>query len=107
MGSVCIPSCRCCVLMTVEHPVAILSAVFCVICSLLMFVSDAFGLMFMGSVMLSICSASWVLYSAWPGVKRAHVVLSGLRMILFVCVYVYMIGCLLLLCLCRCVLMLW
>ena len=34
--------------------------------------------MFMGSVMLSICSC--VLYSAGSGVKRVHVVLSGLRM---------------------------
>ena len=32
-----------CVLVSVVHPVAILSAVFCVICSLLMFVSDALG----------------------------------------------------------------
>ena len=29
--------------MSVVHPVAVLSAVFCVICSLLMFVSDAIG----------------------------------------------------------------
>ena len=36
-----------------------------------------FGLMFMGSVMLSIWSASCVLYSAGSGVKRVHVVLSG------------------------------
>ena len=35
-----------------------------------------FGLMFMGSVMLSICSSSYVLYSAGSGVKRVHVVLS-------------------------------
>ena len=47
-----------------------------------------FGLMFMGSVMLSICSSSYVLYSAWSGVKRVHVVLSGLRMRLFVRVHV-------------------
>ena len=33
-----------------------------------------FGLMFMGSVMLSICSSSCVLYSAGSGVKRVHVV---------------------------------
>ena len=120
---------------SVVHLVAILSAVFCVICSLLMFVSDASGdhmvesyegvsfcfphvvdvsvlsicivlrafvvviymcllyvnlgsrvspsilvLMFMGSVMLSICSSNCVLYSAGSGVKRMHVVLSGLRM---------------------------
>ena len=42
------------------------------------------GLMFMGSVMLSICSSGCVLYSAGSGVKRLHVVLSGLRMRLFV-----------------------
>ena len=39
----CVSSCRCCVFVSVVHPVAILSAVFCVICSLLMFVSDAIG----------------------------------------------------------------
>ena len=148
MGRVCVSSCRCCLFVSVVHPVAILSAVFCVICSLLMFVSDTigghmvetyssmglvmalyvakiisfcfphvvdvsicivlrafvvvismcllyvsvgsrvsssiFGLMFMGSVMLSICSSSCVLYSAGSGVKRVHVVLAGLRMRLFV-----------------------
>ena len=42
-----------------------------------------FGLMFMGSVMF-ICSSSCVLYSAGSGVKRVHVVLSGLRMRMFV-----------------------
>ena len=47
-----------------------------------------FGLMFMGSVMLSICSASCMLYSAGSGVNRVHTVLSGLRMRLFVCVHV-------------------
>ena len=36
-----VSSCRCCVFVSVVHPVAILSAVFCVICSLMMFVSDA------------------------------------------------------------------
>ena len=46
--------------------------------------SSIFGLMFIGSVMLSICSSSYVLYSAGSGVKRVHVVLSGLRMMLFV-----------------------
>ena len=43
-----------------------------------------FWLMFMGSVMLSICSSSCVVYSAGSGVKRVHVVLFGLRMRLFV-----------------------
>ena len=45
-----------------------------------------FGLMFMGSVMLSICSC--VRYSAGSGVKRVHVVLFELRMRLFVWVHV-------------------
>ena len=35
---------------------------------------------------LFICSASCVLYSARSCVKRVHVVLSGFRMRLFVCV---------------------
>ena len=43
-----------------------------------------FGFMFIGSVMLSICISSCVLYSAGSGVKRVHFVLSGLRMRLFV-----------------------
>ena len=38
MGSVCVSSCRC-VLVSVVHPVAMLSVVFCVICSLLKYVS--------------------------------------------------------------------
>ena len=41
MGRVCVSSCRCCVFVSVVHPVDILNAVFCVICSLLMFVYDA------------------------------------------------------------------
>ena len=45
--------------------------------------ASIFGLI-MESVMLSICSSSCVLYSAGSGVKRVHVVLSGLRMRLFV-----------------------
>ena len=69
------------------------------------------GLMFMSSVMLSICSSSCVLYSAGSGVKRVYVVLYGLRMRrLSVCMCVFplvMIGCLLFICLCSCVLMLW
>ena len=43
MGRVCVSSCRCCVFVSVVHPVAILNAVICVICSFLMFVSDASG----------------------------------------------------------------
>ena len=43
MGNMCVSSCRCCVFVSVVHQVAILSAVFCVICSLLMFLSDTSG----------------------------------------------------------------
>ena len=43
MGRLCVSSCICFVLASVIHPVAILSAVFCVICTLLMFVSDTSG----------------------------------------------------------------
>ena len=57
-----------------------------------------FGLMFMGSVMLPICSSSCVLYSAGSGMNRVHVVLSGLRMRSMFVFHVGMIGCLLLLC---------
>ena len=38
--------------------------------------------------MLSICNSSCVLYSAGSGVKSVHVVLTGLRMRLFVSVHV-------------------
>ena len=37
MCNMCVSSCRCCVLVFVVHPVAIIIAVVCVICSLLMF----------------------------------------------------------------------
>ena len=43
MGSMCVSPCRCCEFVSVVHPVAILSAAFCVIRCLLMFVSDAIG----------------------------------------------------------------
>ena len=43
MGSMCVSSCRCCVFVSVVHQFAIMSAVYCVIYSLLMFVSDAIG----------------------------------------------------------------
>ena len=39
-----------------------------------------FGLIFMGSLMLSMCSSSYVLYSSGSGVKSLLVVLSGLSM---------------------------
>ena len=45
--------------------------------------------MLMGSEVLSICSVSCAQYFAESGMKRVYVVLSGLRMRLFVCVHVY------------------
>ena len=43
VGSTLVSSCRCCVLVSCIHPVAILRAVFCTIYSLSMFVLDALG----------------------------------------------------------------
>ena len=43
MGSVSVSSCRCCMLMSCVHPVAVLNAALCMICSLLMLVEDARG----------------------------------------------------------------
>ena len=40
---VCVLWCRCCVFVSVMHLLAILSALFCVICSVLMFVADTSG----------------------------------------------------------------
>ena len=41
MGSVSVSSCRCCMFVSCVHPGAVLDAVFCMICSLLMLVEDA------------------------------------------------------------------
>ena len=41
MGSVSVSSCRCCMFVSCVHPVAVLNAVFCMTCSLLMLVEDA------------------------------------------------------------------
>ena len=43
MGSVSVSSCRCCMFVSCEHPVAVLNAAFCMTCSLLMLVEDAIG----------------------------------------------------------------
>ena len=43
IGNMCVSSCRRGVLLSVVHPVAIMSVVLCVICSLLMFVCDTIG----------------------------------------------------------------
>ena len=43
MGSVSISSCRCCMLVSCVHPVAVLNAAFCMTCSLLMLVEYARG----------------------------------------------------------------
>ena len=43
MGRMSVSSCRCCMLVSRVHPVIVLSAWFCVVCSLVMFVSDVMG----------------------------------------------------------------
>ena len=43
MGSVSVSSCRCCMFVSCVHPVAVLNAAFCMICSLLMLDEDARG----------------------------------------------------------------
>ena len=43
MGSVSVSLCRCCMVVSCVHPVAVLNAVFCVTFSLLMLVEDARG----------------------------------------------------------------
>ena len=43
MGRICVSSCRCCVLVSVVHPVAIRSALFCIVCSFSMFVEEIVG----------------------------------------------------------------
>ena len=40
MGSVSVLSCRCCMFVSYVHPVAVLNAVLCMTCSLLMLVED-------------------------------------------------------------------
>ena len=43
MGSVRVSSCRCCMLVSCVHPMAVLNAAFCMTFSLLMLVKDAIG----------------------------------------------------------------
>ena len=43
MGSVNVSSCICCMFVSCVHPVAVINAVFCMTCSLLMLVEDTRG----------------------------------------------------------------
>ena len=43
MGSVSVSSCRCCMIVSCMHLMAVLIAACCMICSLLMLVEDAIG----------------------------------------------------------------
>ena len=43
MGSMSASSCRCCMLVSCVHPVAVLNAALCMTCSLLMLVENARG----------------------------------------------------------------
>lgn len=43
IGRTFVSSCKCCVFVSAVQPVAVRSAVFCIVCSVLMFVFDAMG----------------------------------------------------------------
>ena len=43
MVSMSVSSCRCCMFVSCVHPVAVLNAAFCMICSLLMLIESARG----------------------------------------------------------------
>ena len=43
MGKMWVSSCRCCILVSLVQPVAMRSALFCIICSLLMLVCEIMG----------------------------------------------------------------
>ena len=43
MGIMSVSLCRCCMFVSCVHPVAVLNAVLCIICSLLLLVEDATG----------------------------------------------------------------
>ena len=43
IGSISVSSCRCCMLVSAVHPVAVLSAAFCIVCSLLVSVGLIIG----------------------------------------------------------------
>ena len=45
MGSVSVLSCRCYMFVSCVHPVTVLNAAFCMICSLLMLVEDERGIL--------------------------------------------------------------
>ena len=43
MGNMIVSSCKCCMIVSCGHPVAVLNAALCMTCSLLMLVEDARG----------------------------------------------------------------
>ena len=43
LGSVSVSSCKICMFVSCVHPVAVLNAAFCMLCTLLMLVKDAMG----------------------------------------------------------------
>ena len=81
MGSVSVSSCRCCMFVSCVHPVAVINAVVCMICSFLMHMSfgpkvrpRTFGCAHMCSALLPIFRTRLLVYSAGSGVNRVHVV---------------------------------
>ena len=98
---VCVSSCRCCVFVSVVHPVAILSAVFCVSCGLLMFVSHASGdhmvetYSSMGLVMA--LYVAMIIYSCFPHVVDVSalsicIVLCALVVVIYMCLLYVSLG---------------
>ena len=111
MGSVSVSSCRCCMVVSRVHPVAVLNAVFClphpVSVSAFMICRDlcactemlwmcvlyvsfgskvrpiTFGCVAMDSALLFIVRFRLLIYSAGSGVNRVQVVLSGFSKRLF------------------------
>ena len=67
MGKLSVSSCRWCMIVSWVHPVAILSAVFCMTCSLLMLVEDV-----RGDHMEEACSRAGFMASLKAFVEDAH-----------------------------------
>ena len=78
MGSMSVSSCICCKFVSCVHPIAVLNAVFCMTCSLLMLVEDARGdhMEVILQCRSSLPPSRLLLHSAGAGVNRVDVVLS-------------------------------
>ena len=74
MGSVSVSSCICCMFVSCVHPVAVLNAMFCITCSLLMLVKDGGGILQIG-----LMTALWVFfYLPYAVAVRVFIACRGL-----------------------------